>query len=120
MSPEHHLWNRFYCAVVSGNTKVIAEIVSDKKTDANKDSQTIEKSVLDLQHSDEKELATTCVEDKVDGTCVGDSDAAVDVFKVLNERWGESGSTLLHLASKTSQTDIIYSLLHHGADPGVR
>lgn len=126
VSAEHHLWNRFYCAVVSGNAKVISEMISPEKTGTNTDSDTIENAVLDKWQPDNQEFADKCAENVIEAASFGDNEEnegdsdAVDVFEVLNARWGETGSTLLHVASRTSQTEIIYSLLHHGADPCVR
>lgn len=39
---------------------------------------------------------------------------------VINGRYGEGGDTLLHVASRSSRTEILLSLLESGADPAVK
>ena len=41
-------------------------------------------------------------------------------LQLLNEKLGEGGSTLLHAASRASQTNIVHLLLCNGGDPAVR
>ena len=42
------------------------------------------------------------------------------IAELINERYGELGETLLHGASRFSQTEILLMLLNHGADPAVK
>ena len=42
------------------------------------------------------------------------------VVDVINGRFGESGDTLLHVASRSSRTEIVLKLLEFGADPAVK
>lgn len=42
------------------------------------------------------------------------------LLDVINRCFGESGETLLHVASRYSRTDIVFSLLEFGADPAVK
>ena len=39
---------------------------------------------------------------------------------VINRRLGEGGDTLLHVASRSSRTDVVLMLLECGADPAVK
>lgn len=45
---------------------------------------------------------------------------AKDIVDVLNGRFGEGGDTLLHVASRSSRTEIVLRLLECGADPAVK
>lgn len=45
---------------------------------------------------------------------------AKGIVDVINGRFGESGETLLHVASRSSRTEIVLSLLECGADPAVK
>ena len=42
------------------------------------------------------------------------------LLDVINRCFGEGGETLLHLASRSSRTDIVLSLLEFGANPAVK
>jgi len=42
------------------------------------------------------------------------------VLDVINGRFGEGGDTLLHVASRSSRTDIVSMLLESGADPALK
>lgn len=42
------------------------------------------------------------------------------IVDVINGRFGESGDTLLHVASRSSRTEIMLRLLECGADPAVK
>lgn len=46
--------------------------------------------------------------------------AAKGIVDVINGRFGESGDTLLHVASRSSRTEIVLRLLECGADPAVK
>ena len=45
---------------------------------------------------------------------------AKGIGDVINGRFGESGDTLLHVASRSSRTEIVLRLLECGADPAVK
>lgn len=45
---------------------------------------------------------------------------AKGIVDVINGRFGESGDTLLHVASRSSRTEIVLRLLECGADPAVK
>lgn len=45
---------------------------------------------------------------------------AKGIVDVINGRFGESGDTLLHVASRSSRTEIVLRLLEYGADPAVK
>lgn len=45
---------------------------------------------------------------------------AKGIVDVINGRFGESGDTLLHVASRSSRTEIMLRLLECGADPAVK
>lgn len=51
--------------------------------------------------------------------CNGDNSAMI-IAELINGRYGELGETLLHGASRFSQTEILLMLLNHGADPAVK
>lgn len=42
------------------------------------------------------------------------------IVDVINGRFGENGDTLLHVASRSSRTEIVLRLLECGADPAVK
>ena len=42
------------------------------------------------------------------------------IVDVINGRFGENGDTLLHVASRSSRTEIVLRLLQCGADPAVK
>lgn len=42
------------------------------------------------------------------------------IAELINGRYGELGETLLHAASRFSQTEILLMLLDNGADPAVK
>ena len=45
---------------------------------------------------------------------------AKGIVDVINGRFGESGDTLLHVASRSSRTEIVLRLMECGADPAVK
>ena len=45
---------------------------------------------------------------------------AKGIVDVIDGRFGESGDTLLHVASRSSRTEIVLRLLECGADPAVK
>ena len=45
---------------------------------------------------------------------------AKGIVDVINGRFGESGDTLLHVASRSSRTEIVLRLLECGANPAVK
>ena len=45
---------------------------------------------------------------------------AKGIVDVINGRFGEGGDTLLHVASRSSRTEIVLKLLESGADPAVK
>ena len=51
--------------------------------------------------------------------CNGDNSPVI-IAELINGRYGELGETLLHGASRFSQTEILLMLLNHGADPAVK
>lgn len=51
--------------------------------------------------------------------CNGDNSPMI-IAELINGRYGELGETLLHGASRFSQTEILLMLLNHGADPAVK
>ena len=67
------------------------------------DNSEVENGRGDVQQSDGATAAK--------GTCIVD---------VINGRFGESGDTLLHVASRSSRTEIVLKLLECGADPAVK
>ena len=50
----------------------------------------------------------------------GEETPAKGNVDVINGRFGESGDTLLHVASRSSRTEIVLRLLECGADPAVK
>lgn len=55
--------------------------------------------------------------DQEGSTCEMSSKRLLDV---INRCFGEGGETLLHVASRSSRTDIVLSLLEFGANPAVK
>ena len=51
--------------------------------------------------------------------CKGDNSPII-IAELINGRYGELGETLLHGASRFSQTEVLLMLLNHGADPAVK
>ena len=51
--------------------------------------------------------------------CNGDNSPII-IAELINGRYGELGETLLHGASRFSQTEILLMLLNNGADPAVK
>ena len=47
-------------------------------------------------------------------------DESLTVTELLNHQFGESKTTVLHLAAKANHKNVIWTLLLHGADPTVK
>ena len=204
VSSEQHLWNRLYCAIVSGNNQVICSLLGATIIGTKKENSQIGESLCQengketksdgpsslapsgktatntiptekclcvesetnalplCQHcnseikltSSEKncqrpspieetgqtffdiELANgyggregdesnsdafsaNCYENKR-GIFSEDDSKRVEISHVLNERFGDGSDTLLHVASRSSRTDVVVMLLGIGADPAVK
>lgn len=167
VSPEQHLWNRLYCAVVSGNKEIIASVVGNDDRGPENDNFEHKGDCLlakanpdvnckDGEISNDKKIAKPSENGKIinrtdaDQICgcdiVSSSDSlnldnglygnevsssngrsecngelsSVNILEVINGRFGEVGDTLLHVAARFSQTQIVLMLLENGADPAVK
>lgn len=164
VSPEQHLWNRLYCAVVSGNWDVISSILGGRVEDKEKavlkhevdcgreqDDQVVNcnntipatdkriestvESIESITRTDplcEPEMGSSgCAEDdynlndfqeslRTSRTENNDGASSLSILEVINGRFGEGGDTLLHVASRSSQREIMLMLLRNGADPAVK
>lgn len=49
-----------------------------------------------------------------------DGASSLSILEVINGRFGEGGDTLLHVACRSSQREILLMLLRNGADPAVK
>lgn len=49
-----------------------------------------------------------------------DGPSSLSILEVINGRFGEGGDTLLHVACRSSQREILLMLLRNGADPAVK
>ena len=167
VSPEQHLWNGLYCAVVSGNKDMISSILGVRVEDKEKavlkhevdcareqDDQVVNcnniaipsagkgteftvHSIENITRTDhlckgndemaisgcaEGDYNVNCFEESLRSSRAENSDGAssVSVLEVINRRFGEGGDTLLHVASRSSQREIMLMLLKNGADPAVK
>ncbi|XP_078375747.1 LOW QUALITY PROTEIN: tRNA endonuclease ANKZF1-like [Oculina patagonica] len=184
VSPEQHLWNRLYCAIVSENKEVISSILGvnvkssgEPESDSSETrlpgetSQALEDaSKSDISSLEKNQLLESDAKENINRTCEGhernlnenvndDSKSDPDIKEdakstkvtsneqasslevtngcgavqqsngeipskriedVINGRNGEGGDTLLHVASRSSRTEIVLRLLECGADPAVK
>ncbi|XP_074623468.1 tRNA endonuclease ANKZF1-like [Acropora palmata] len=159
-SPEQRLWNRLYCAVVSGDKEVISLILGVRGADAENNSshhrdncspkeakeeldcnnagilnaeQLTEPSENEKDRSCSHNFVSTSDSLRIDNAindnegcsgierndCNGDN-SPMKIAELINGRYGGLGETLLHGASRFSQTEILLMLLNHGADPAVK
>ena len=88
----------------------------DSKPDSkiNEDSNSARITINEQAIS--SELTHGC---EVDKPSNGDAPSR-KTLDVINGRFGEGGDTLLHVASRSSRTEIVLTLLECGADPAVK
>lgn len=106
--------------------KVILELLPSNETEKD-NTRTIEQSGKDSNEGrqqedievDEIEKVTESIRDikLIDGSDNSEGQN-IDAREVLNERWGEEGNTLLHVAAKSTQ--IVDILMRNGADPSIK
>lgn len=154
-SPEQRLWNRLYCAVVSGDKEVISNILGVRGADAENNSSHYRDNCSPNEANEEwdcnnasilnAEKLTEPSENAKDNFVSASDSLRIDnaindnegcsgieengrngdnspmiIAELINGRYGELGETLLHGASRFSQTEILLMLLNHGADPAVK
>ena len=94
VSPEQHLWNRLYCAVVSGNKEVICSILGDSVKNTGKD---------ELQHNGDFSLQKADIDSRISGLTVEAKSETIESSEDVNtavEDGGRNSDVSCHGCSK--------------------
>ncbi|EDO42926.1 predicted protein [Nematostella vectensis] len=126
---------------MSGNRNIMEQLLSKSDPPFLKDSQSENKAIRLSDNSDQHRAddLNSCAKDQealvtlpmaehsasdnltpASNPSNAPSDGSTAALEVLNERWGQGSSTLLHAAACSKHGDIVYALLRIGADPTVR
>ena len=90
---------------------------SDEEEEGNEEDE-IKKKNIRLQN--ELLTAVKSGNNKMLEQLVESLDESLTVTELLNHQFGESKTTVLHLAAKANHKNVIWTLLLHGADPTVK
>lgn len=103
------------------NDSVTSEDEGNKTSDDLKTDSNINRSVKCTKTDTIEELASSGISNEFEDSPSRNGElSSARILDVINERFGEGGDTLLHVASRSSRREIVLRLLECGSDPAVK